>query len=389
MSTSPETAKTDEGPDPNDWDVPPSHPIASPSAPATGLQSGPIPRAPEAAAPSVAPSSLAPNPLPSLAPNPLPSLTSNRAPSLAAPPQSLNLPEGQLVGRGLSAPERKRLATAVEAVRLRVRSAAAQMSLRPAHLASREDMDFANQALASISLAANAVERRDLDAGWQFLHDAERLELHWIDPVALEARKTALASEAASTLSDWRKDAVAAILKGIGNDVAFDDQRVALIEATKIRDEHIDNVYVRNRLMRLQMVVISLALLALIVGFIYTMVRMRLMGGLGESFRKPDLTVSSALASMTLGGIGACLSALLTFASSSPRQSIPDHLANVAVTATRPLVGVVSGLVAILMLKSGVLSVPINTVAWVLPLVFGFSERLVMGALSAQGGKTS
>jgi hypothetical protein len=302
--------------------------------------------------------------------------------------EALEVPEGHLVGRGLSAPERKRLATAVEAFRLRVRSAATRMAARPNHLSSREDADAVKEALAYIALAASAVERRDLDAGWKFLHEAERLELRWIDPVTLEARKTALASEAASKLLDWRKVAVAAILNGIGKDADYDVQRVALIEATKIRDEHNDNVYLRSRLMRLQMVVVSPVLLALIVGFVYTLVRMREMGGLGASFQKPELTVSSVLASMILGGIGACGSALLTFARSSPSQKIPDHLANVAVTATRPVIGIVSGLVAILMLKSGVLNVPINTVAWIVPFVFGFSERVVMGALSAQEGKS-
>jgi uncharacterized membrane protein YiaA len=340
MSTSPETTKVIGGP-PEDAEAPPSAPGA-----------------------------------------PLPAAVSATAPPTAYGARSLpSAPESRLIGRGLSAPERRRLAAAIETFRLRVSSAAA-------HLSVREELDFTIEAQACLALAANEVRRRELDAGWMFLHEAERFEIRWLDPIALNARRLALASEAAVKLPSWRKEAVAAILKDAGSDAAYDDQRVALIEATRLRDEHTDNVYFRNRLLRLQMVVISAALLALVVGFVFTLVRMRAFGGLGESFRKPDLTISSVLASMTLGGIGACLSALITFANGSAEQKIPERLANVAVTATRPLIGAVSGMVAILMLKSGVLNLPVNAAAWIFPFVFGFSERLVIGALENQRAKT-
>jgi hypothetical protein len=327
----------------------------------------------DAAAPSSAP------PLASVPP-----IASHRAPAMVAraarPFPSAG--EGRLIGRGLSAPERRRLAAEVETVRLRVSSAAAQLS-------SKKDLEFAAEAIAYADLAAREVKRRELDAGWKFLHEAERLEIRWLDPIALNARRAALASEAALKLSDWRKTAVAAILKEAGSDTAYEeDQRIALIEATRIRDEHTDNVYFRNRLLRLQIVVVSTALLATIGGFIFTLVRMRALGGLGPSFAKPDLTISSVIASMLLGSIGACLSALVTFARSTPDRKIPEHLANVAVTLTRPLIGAVSGMVAILMVKSGVLSPPGGVGAWIFPFVFGFSERLVIGALENQGAKS-
>ena len=331
----------------------------------------------EAAAPSSAPGATVP-PLASVPP-----IASHRAPAIAGAGRPFPSPaEGRLIGRGLSAPERRRLAAEVETFRLRVSSAAA-------HLSSKKDLEFAAEAIAYADLAAREVKRRELDAGWKFLHEAERLEIRWLDPIALSARRVALASEAELKLSDWRKTAVAAILKDAASDAAYeDDQRVALIEATRIRDEHTDNVYFRNRLLRLQIVVVSTALLALIGGFLFTLVRMRVLGGLGASFAKSELTISSVIASMLLGGIGASLSALVTFARSTPDRKIPEHLANVAVTLTRPLIGAVSGMVAILMLKSGVLSPPAGVGAWIFPFVFGFSERLVIGALDNQGAKS-
>ena len=98
------------------------------------------------------------------------------------------------------------------------------------------------------------------------------------------------------------------------------------------------------------------------------------------------LTVSTAVRALVLGTIGACLSAMLTFSSTSAELTIPARLANVYITITRPLIGATSGLVGLIMLTSGVLNLPLVS-EWVVPFLFGFSERFLLGALQSQPAK--
>jgi hypothetical protein len=268
------------------------------------------------------------------------------------------------------APERLRLTSEIEVARSQITKTSASTPtaewVRPA-----EDM---------LERAEAEAGSGDLDNGWKYLHEARRQELFGLDLETLGARKQALEQEASQKLGGWRKEAVARLLAELdppGSGGSVERWRKLMYEAQKTRDEHTDNVYFRNRLLRKQMTWIAGVLTGLVLGFIGL-----LWDGVGEKgLTGTALEVKPVALSMVLGAMGACLSALITFATSTTQVSIPGHLANVSITLTRPLIGAVSGAAAVLMLKSGVVAAAAGAMPFLAPFLFGFSERVVIGAL--------
>jgi hypothetical protein len=108
-------------------------------------------------------------------------------------------------------------------------------------------------------------------------------------------------------------------------------------------------------------------------------------GGVEQAAKEAkEVRVIEVIGGGLLGGIGACLSALASFASAArPDQRIPEALSNVSITLTRPLIGVASGIAAVLAMKAGVVKSDVSGSAiGIIPLAFGFSERLVIGTFS-------
>jgi hypothetical protein len=106
-------------------------------------------------------------------------------------------------------------------------------------------------------------------------------------------------------------------------------------------------------------------------------------GGLQPVQASSPLPPRVLLVGILFGGIGACLSGLISFASANSGQRVPERLANVTITSTRPLIGAASGLAAVLLIDSGLLPLARTSEAILViaALAFGFSERLVVGAL--------
>jgi hypothetical protein len=268
-------------------------------------------------------------------------------------------------------PERKRLLASVEVARAQLRASASA--------APEGNLEIVRSLLER---AGHEAAAGNLDSGWQFLHEARRLHLWHLPADVLDASRVSLRCEAKAKLTSWRREAVQDLLDGLTDDASIDTKRVVLCEAMQVRDEHSDNVYFRNRLLRLQMSVVAGTMFVFALSFVMLVNQYGRM--LGEALANKELDVKTVVASMLLGGMAACLSALITFATSSTELRIPAHLANVSITVTRPLIGAVSGLVALLMLTSGVLNMPDKVTPWIAPFLFGFSERLVVGALNKQ-----
>jgi len=313
-------------------------------------------------------------------------------PAVGREPRLLSRLVARVLGRTrdtmFPGPERKRLRSSIEVTRSSLSYALAKGEAAGSWTVSAHNL---------LTAAAEEARGGDLDSGWKYLHEAGRQALYGMEDASLQGRANALLLEAQEKLSGWRSDAVKALLllpsrvaRGRdGQDVRAavrpmptPELRERLYVATSIRDEHSDNVYFRNRLLRRQMLVISVAMTLLVSLFVYLLSGDRIVVGgklIEDSLRAPAL-----LAAMSLGGIGACLSALIGFSSSSPEAKIPAHLANVIVTATRPLIGALSGVVAALVVASGTLKPP-GGVWLVIAFAFGFSERLVVGALDKVG----
>jgi hypothetical protein len=84
------------------------------------------------------------------------------------------------------------------------------------------------------------------------------------------------------------------------------------------------------------------------------------------------------------GGIGACLSGLFSF---TLQGRVPNEYEGWFRTLIRPVIGIASGFLAVVILRSGLLTFG-DDLAWVAisALVFGFSERLFMGTMERLEG---
>jgi hypothetical protein len=267
----------------------------------------------------------------------------------------------------LRAPERKRLDAALGALGARL-AAVVGVSAHEA---------WAQAAVRLYARAEHEARSGDLDSGWKFLHEAERQAVHGLSADQVDACLARLSRESGK-LSGWRQAAVRDLLGKLDDARELQQRQTILAAVMCVRDEHSDNVYYRHRLLRRQMTVVSLILM-LLGGAFFAVLHVRPLVAVPLSVGQP-LHLSTLLAALTMGGMGACFSALTTFATSSAEMSIPGHLANVVITMTRPLIGAVSGLVAVLLLHSGV--VDFGRFSLLVPFAFGFSERLVMGVLA-------
>lgn len=221
--------------------------------------------------------------------------------------------------------------------------------------------------------AAASAAAGDVDRGWKYIHRARQLAAEGYTGEQLSNAIIAVQSEAEQKLHGWRKETVKRLL---ATPTAPAVTGTTLAEAMRVLDEHSENVYFRNRLLRTQMTTIGTALVVLLIILLFVV-------DTREPMQPEGLRLSTVALSMLLGAIAAALSALMTFCSTSTVQTIPEHLAHTFVTVTRPLVGAASGLVGLIAIQSNIVNLPKGVVGWIVPFLFGFSERFVYRALQA------
>ena len=157
-----------------------------------------------------------------------------------------------------------------------------------------------------------------------------------------------------------------------------------IIEAVRIRDKLVDDLYAVKARVRVRLRVLSWVLIALLAGFLYilwaspALVR-ELYNFPGPGDEPTDPKIYLLAAAICLGGIGACLSAMMSF---TYFKRAPDEFETLLVTFARPLIGATSGLIAIFLAHAGLVTFG-NEVAGIgaLAFLFGFSERLVIGTV--------
>jgi hypothetical protein len=301
----------------------------------------------------------------------------------------------QISKNGLVAPERKRLGAEIGLARQLWDNIAscnaasrAQDAIKSGRLA---------RALAVLKEADENKTRRDLDSGWKYLHEAKRLSLFELDEQELRARALSLAVESSHKSSAWRKAAVGDLLREFES-TGTDCKPHCLAEAYRSFQEESDNTYFKMRTLRRQMFLLGGCMLGLIGIFLYFYATglpdpAGISGAAGTSdataISKNAVKLKEVLRAGALGGIGACLSGLSSFASAArPDQRIPETLSNVSVTLTRPLIGIASGIAAILAIKANLIPLKMVETGDIIPFAFGFSERLVMGTFNKIGERS-
>jgi hypothetical protein len=233
--------------------------------------------------------------------------------------------------------------------------------------------------------------RGDVDTAWRCFTPALRRELDQAEPAELIASADALRHEAGSgkLSSVWRSDLIRELLdtKHIEDQVAdpLEDVRRRITVAARIRDEDADNRYYRVALVRGQRSVLLIVLLVCVVIVLALAAAIDWRSDLGD----PPFGFVALVA--LFGALGACLSAIQSLGHSGAKGRIPEHVASLDITITRPALGAAAALGVYAIAASGFLNIELDDEQahlTVLALAFaaGFSERLVISAVGAASG---
>lgn len=237
-----------------------------------------------------------------------------------------------------------------------------------------------NTACSFLADAKSALNRRDIDTGWQCLHAAQREEILGYEPDELKERSLMLRYEA-EKLSGWRKDI---IYKLIGKPDAPIDSSISnmtLFKAVQVRDEHYNNKYFKialrrgNLIVLLLFIVVGMGLIPLLSAF--------------AVFPKPFDDWRIFLLVEIFGVLGATLSVALTLTRRSVDAKIPDQILGSFVTWMRPAIGAIAAVAAYVFFQADfIFKGDFKNIALILSIAFvaGFSERLVINTIGKVSG---
>jgi hypothetical protein len=155
-----------------------------------------------------------------------------------------------------------------------------------------------------------------------------------------------------------------------------DDVRDLVIEAHDMYEKQVISLYDARERTGWRIFILICALVVLIGGFTILMYTSPDLAS--KLYHSQEVDNNVLIGAFILGGLGACVSALLTF--TSLRQS-PSAFEGWIVTLARPLVGAVTGLVAVMFAQASLVTFKSVAAIGLVAFVFGFSERLVMGAV--------
>lgn len=309
-----------------------------------------------------------------------------------------------------------------------------------------KDTAWLAKARVLLSAADSALETHEREKAWACVHEALRLEVHGYGRAELDAARVALRHEAQEKLDSWRRASVLdvlarhdrledlvtrsipdegvaakivdllkapsdgdgaerarALLRSSGadlaeplatllTDIAADRvggttdaaQRMALISAMQIRDEHSANVYRRFALLRRQLLALSLVLVGTLAGILV------MAAWLPLALEKPPTGARTWVWVLLFGTLGGSLTSLLAANGTGAGARVPEQRSQLLVAAARPLVGGAAALLAYALFAADVLRIgATESAAALLALAFvaGFSERLVTGAVESVAGR--
>lgn len=234
---------------------------------------------------------------------------------------------------------------------------------------------WAKSAKALLECARSEARAGQREAAYRFLQEARRECVAGLDHQSVQNQLVAVAKETELKLRDWRREAVRSLLTNLRADATLHEKREALRAAMELRDEHESNVLYRHRRLSRAVTVTGCALVlsgGLFFALLYFQRGLGLSAGVALSW--PVLSLG-----MLLGSMGACFSALLGFASTSPEQRLPDALTGWSLSLLRPLLGAAAGILGVLLVAAGVVN--LGTLGLLVPFSLGFGERAVSRAL--------
>lgn len=234
--------------------------------------------------------------------------------------------------------------------------------------------------LKHAQLAADALDLDQFERAWINILHGERLVLESQNDEQLLARASALAAEAAAVLPAAEAkptlDLLAPVTTGQNRP---QDWRATVIEAQSLFERRVIFLNDTRERTSTRIKILVWTMIFFIVAFVVLVSWSRdLLISLYGTAPPPPMSLSMLFATLFLGGLGACLSALLSFTSLG-RPPAPYE--SLAVTFARPLVGAASGLIAVMLVRASLVEFKTTAAIGLVAFLFGFSERLVLGAV--------
>ncbi|MFB6135292.1 MAG: hypothetical protein ABEJ04_00865 [Halobacteriaceae archaeon] len=274
-----------------------------------------------------------------------------------------------------------------------------------------------DEVLELLGMVEEALAEGRVDDGWHYLHAARRAEVYGLEAIdaadpeanALEARASAVRSEALGELDGWRKRAVEALLGRDQLDPNVTGEEVR--KACELLHEQYERVHLKRHYLQQQfnqlfwlglaggfafLVLSALpsfvsgshGLLGPLVGFLEPPFGLATGTATAQS-SGPDVSSGGFAVFVGLAGVvGASLFGMRSLRRQARSTHVAQRITGLTLTWTRGFLGAVSALVFYYLLQTPFVTVGGNTAAVMLVVGFaaGYSERMVVRAVETVSG---
>lgn len=246
-------------------------------------------------------------------------------------------------------------------------------------------LEEARQALHQARQALDG--QGDIDKGWKYLFAAQRMEILSMEPDQLRTKAIVLLNESGK-LTGWRKDTVGDLLGEVESGAAVTAENV--LQAALIIDEHYMNQAYKDSLLRTHIVNLALILLLQVAFISCYFSQIKAVFSPTTELALSDNWMFAAV--MFFGLLGGTVSAILSAPASPGSTRVPEMAHTIRVTMLRILMGMVSALLIVMIIKSGIGAQLFNKEIFdklgntnyfllLTAFVAGFSERLVLRSI--------
>lgn len=246
-----------------------------------------------------------------------------------------------------------------------------------------KDAVWPDEAKGLIKKAKSFLNLYKIDEAWKCFHTAQRQEIYgFSSQERFEAAKTLYRES--SKLNNWRMVAI----KDMLGDPSVENYSVpsaeTLARATKLKDEHYNNIYYQNRLTR-SLYKMLFFMLAIVIGLLIWFSNCNIIG----ACKLPDHTVMIQ-GVILFGLLGAITSSILFTRQQSETSSITEIATNTFIVLSKIAVGVGFTILIYFLLRSSFLDA-INLFTfelttdldyYTIAFLSGFTERLAQKAMS-------
>ncbi|HET7847215.1 MAG TPA: hypothetical protein VFL72_06940 [Acidimicrobiia bacterium] len=242
-------------------------------------------------------------------------------------------------------------------------------------------------------------DARQLNAAWSAFSAADRALVGCFQPQELLLEAKRVAAEADKKLDGWRRKASASIWPADRTakwwetrlePSEVEELRLEVMMIRQMLDDSSDTTYWKHEYQRSQMRRSAQAVVIMLVALVIVMAVVLEQGWDAASDKSLVADLRSLVVVITLGGLGASLSGLLTVSQRNLSEEIPKIRAQWNLIRFRPIIGAVSAIAVVGILQSGIGGLNVEPEAAVIAaFLAGFSERFVSGAVARAGSTLS